>query len=227
MANVADFYDQLFADIRQSPIVKHPFLKRFGKAAFDKAQVKEFGLQYYHYSSQFYRFMAYLCAIVPDEATREPLILNLYQGGGENNLEATHPALFRRFLRALGTTDQEIAEHRPIPEVSLFIDRYYKLVKEGHYLEALGAIGPATECIVPEIYSQMVPNFKKLGLSDDDIVFFPAHIELDQEHGDNMLEVMRPLSSSNAAQALIRSGVEGVIESRKVLWDGLLGHLAG
>lgn len=222
---MGDFFEDLNSYVLESPVVKHPFLTKFSKGAFSREQIREFALQYYQYSGNFYRFMAYLCAIVPDEATREPLILNLYQGGGENNLEATHPALFRRFMKALGLKEDRIAAARPIPEVSLFVDRYFKIVRDGHYIAALGAIGPATECVVPDIYRQMVPNFRKLDLADDDIVFFSAHIHLDQEHGDNMLEVLAPLATTRENRALIRAGVDAVIEARKVLWDGLLRHL--
>lgn len=148
------FFNQLEQDIIRHPALNHPFLERTSQGEMTLQRARIFGTHYYRYSQHFYRFMAATISRIPDEVTREPLLLNLFQGGGENNLERSHPALFRRFLRALGVEESEMATGEPLPEICLYMDCFWRLCRDGHFLEALGAIGPGTEMVIPHLFKK-------------------------------------------------------------------------
>ncbi len=216
------FFDQLEQEIKKHPALNHPFLERIFEGEMTLQRARVFGTHYYRYSKDFYRFMAAIISRIPDEVTREPLLLNLFQGGGENNLDSSHPALFRKFLCALGVEESEIGTGDPLPEISVYMDCFWRLCRDGHFLEALGALGPGTEMVIPHIFKKIVAGLRKLPeLSDNDLTFFDAHIELDIEHYAKAKEVLLFHASEEENQVLIKKGAFRILDARKIVWDGL------
>ncbi len=216
------FFDQLEQDIMKHPALSHPFLERISEGEMTLQRARIFGTHYYYYSQHFYRFMAMVISRIPDEITREPLLLNLFQGGGENNLELSHPALFRKFLEALGVEKSEIDSVEPLPEISVYMDCFWRICQDGNFLEALGAIGPGTEMVIPHIFKKIVAGLIKLPeLSINDLSFFDAHIELDIEHYAKIKEVILLHAAQKENQNLIKKGAYRILDARKIVWDGL------
>ena len=216
------FFDQLEQDIMKHPALNHPFLERISEAEMTLQRARIFGIHYYRYSKDFYRFMAVTISRIPDEVTREPLLLNLFQGGGENNLDSSHPALFRKFLSALGVEKSEIGTGDPLPEISVYMNCFWRLCRDRHFLEALGAIGPGTEMVIPHIFKKIVAGLRKLPeLSDNDLIFFDAHIELDIEHYAKAKAVILLHAAQEENQNLIKKGAYRILDARKIVWDGL------
>ncbi|MFN3531714.1 MAG: TenA family transcriptional regulator [Candidatus Brocadia sp.] len=227
--SVDQFFDELESEILKHPAVKsHPYLQKFSKKA-DKRAAKLFGEQYYCFSRHFSRYLAGAVAICPDEAGRAPLIKNLFEEyGGRSeeqkgmNPELTHPALFRRFLKAVGvdTSQKGLDSIKPLPETALFVEKYLN-IHYMNYVEALGALGPGTEFIVPTMYVPIRDGLKHAGLSDDDVLFFSAHIELDVEHAANIRKSLAFCAQTDEDQARIRKGAFDFLDTRAVLWSGL------
>lgn len=230
MAKSVDaFFDELEAEILKHPAVKnHSYLQKFSKKA-DRRAAKLFAEQYYCFSRHFSRYLAGAVAICPDEAGRAPLIKNLFEEyGGRSeeqkgmNPELTHPALFRRFLKAVGvdTSKEALDNIQMLPETELFVEKYLN-IHYMNYVEALGALGPGTEFIVPTMYVPIRDGLKHAGLSDDDVLFFSAHIELDVEHAANIRKSLAFCSQTDEDQARIRKGAISFLNTRAVLWNGL------
>ncbi len=59
------------------------------------------------------------------------------------------------------------------------------------------------------------------GLTEDDVLFFSAHIELDVEHAEGIKESLLPFAQSEDHQELMRFGAIDFLDARCVLWDGL------
>ena len=170
-----------------------------------------------------------MVAITPDEASRAPLIKNLGEEYGarqeENrdmNPELTHPAIFRRFLRSVGidTSPGSLDAIKPLPETKLFVEKYLN-IRYLNYIYAFGAMGPGTEYIVPQMYTYIREGCRGAGLSEDDVLFFSAHIELDVEHAEGIKDSLLPFATSEDHQELLREGAMDFLDARTVLWDGL------
>ena len=224
-----DFVDQLQKDCLEHPAMKHSYLKKFENRELNKDHIKIFAEQYYCFSRHFSRYLAALVAITPDEGARAPLIKNLGEEYGarqeenqEMDAERTHPAIFRGFLRSVGidTSPEALRAIKPLPETKLFVDKYLN-IRYLNYIEAFGGMGPGTEYIVPQMYTLVREGCRGAGLSEDDVLFFSAHIELDVEHAEGIKESLLPFAQSEDHQELLRFGAMDFLDARTVLWDGL------
>ncbi len=225
----SDFVDQLQEDCLNHPALNHSYLNRFKNKELNKDHVKLFGEQYYCFSRHFSRYLAALVAITPDEGARAPLIKNLgeeygarQEEGQDMDPELTHPAIFRAFLRSVGidTSPEALAAIKPLPETKLFVDKYLN-IRYLNYIEAFGALGPGTEYIVPQMYTLVREGCRGAGLTEDEVLFFSAHIELDVEHAEGIKESLIPFVDSADHQELMRYGAMDFLDARCVLWDGL------
>ncbi len=136
--------------------------------------------------------------------------------------EVTHPALFRRFLRALGVVPERIDEIEPLPETARFIEEYRQVCRNGHWMEAMGAMGPGTECVVPGFYRPIEQGLAGSGiLTPDDYIFWTIHIHCDDGHGQNIVEALSLFASTKEAQQRIEAGARRVLDARAVWFDGL------
>jgi pyrroloquinoline quinone (PQQ) biosynthesis protein C len=140
--------------------------------------------------------------------------------------DLTHPALFRRFLRALHLNPAELATAAPHPATQQFIDTYHSICRESHWLEALGAMGPGTECIVAGLYARILQGIINSELvSPHDYVFWTLHVHCDDGHGRNIIECMRPYAHEPINQERIARGALRVLDARALWLDALYEHV--
>jgi pyrroloquinoline-quinone synthase len=136
--------------------------------------------------------------------------------------ELTHPALFRRFMRALGLSSDELSRTIPLPETNAFNAAYDVTCRNGHWLEGLGAMGPGTECIVPRVYSKILDGIRGSGLvTPADYVFWTVHVHCDDGHGRNIIDAMRPYVDDANNRELISRGAIRALDARARWFDGL------
>ncbi len=217
-----EYLESLEEEIRLHPALHHSFLNKFsiGKLSLDR--IRLFARQYYLYSKLFPLYVASVIANIPDDKPRAYLVKNLYEEGGENNISQTHVAIFKRFLGSLRLDSSEIERTEPLPETRMFIHEYLFVCKHSHFLEALGALGPGTESIVPYIYHPIYEGLRKEpSLQERDLEFFALHMQLDVEHSANIKEALLEYAVTKENQALIRRGAMEILAARVVLWNGL------
>jgi pyrroloquinoline quinone (PQQ) biosynthesis protein C len=142
--------------------------------------------------------------------------------------DLTHPALFRRFLHALGLDAAELERTEALPATDDFNDTYRNLCRDAHWLEGLAAMGPGTEGIVPILYSRILEGIRNSGVvTASDYVFWTIHVHCDEGHARNILEAMRPYAGHPSHQQLIWRGAMRALDARARWFDGLLGHVFG
>jgi pyrroloquinoline quinone (PQQ) biosynthesis protein C len=142
--------------------------------------------------------------------------------------DLTHPALFRRFLSALGLDADELSEITPIEETMEVNAAYRALCRDGHWLEGLAAMGPGTECVVPTIYKQILKGIAESGfVAPADYVFWTVHVHCDDGHGRNIIEAMRPYATDLEARQMMMRGALGALDARRSWFDGLERHVFG
>jgi pyrroloquinoline quinone (PQQ) biosynthesis protein C len=142
--------------------------------------------------------------------------------------DLTHPALFRRFLHALGLDTPELSRLEPIAATEDFNATYRTLCRDGHWLEGLAAMGPGTECIVPSMYGRILEGIRRSGaVSAADYVFWTIHVHCDDGHGRNIIEALQPYASDPGQQHLIWRGTMRALDARQRWFDALLGHVFG
>src|SRR5215211_9555375 len=129
--NSDEFLQRLKREVIGHPALTHPFLQRFGEGDASEEGVRTFAIQYYRHVRV---SRLYLAALISgcreDERLQLALAGILFDEYGHLNPEETHPALYRRFLRALGIGEEEWEEPPTLPEIEMYIATHYAL--SGH-----------------------------------------------------------------------------------------------
>jgi pyrroloquinoline-quinone synthase len=221
--NPEEFLQQLKRDVIGHPALRHPFLERFGDGEADEEGVRVFAIQYYRHVRV---SRLYLAALISncrdDEGLQLALAGILFDEYGHLNPDETHPALYRRFLRALGIGEEQWEAPRTLPEIELYIDAHYELSRNPEVRLGLGALGPASEWPVPPIYVRLTEGLKKsAGLADEALEIFTSHITMDVEHARIMMEAVAPYAGDEEGQRRVREGAMRSLDARSVMLDGL------
>jgi len=221
--NSKEFLGRLKREVIGHPALTHPFLERFGDGDVSPEGVRTFAIQYYRHVRV---SRLYLAAVISncrdDEGLQLALADVLFDEYGHLNPEETHPALYRRFLRALGIDEEEWESPRTIPEIAAYISTHYELSRHPDVRFGLGALGPASEWPVPPIYVRLAEGLKKAaGLPDGALEIFTSHVTMDVEHARIMMEAVIPYAEDDEGQSKVREGAMRSLDARSVMMDGL------
>ena len=217
-----EFLERLKREVISHPALTHPFLERFGDGEADAEGVKEFAIQYYRHVRV---SRLYLAALISncreDESLQLALAEILMDEYGHLNPAETHPALYRRFLRALDVSE-EWEEPPTLPEIEAYISVHYELCRNPDFRLGLGALGPASEWPVPPIYVRLTEGLKKSAdLTEDDLEIFTSHVTMDVTHARIMMESIAPYAEDEEGQRKVREGAVRSLDARSIMLDGL------
>jgi pyrroloquinoline-quinone synthase len=221
--NPEEFLGRLKREVIGHPALVHPFLERFGEGDASEEGVRTFAIQYYRHVRV---SRLYLAALISncrdDEGLQLALAGILFDEYGHLNPEETHPALYRRFLRALGVNEEEWEAPRTLPEIELYIEGHYALCRHPDIRLGLGALGPASEWPVPPIYVRLAEGLKKsAGMPEEALEIFTSHVTMDVEHARIMMNAVAPYAEDEEGQGRVREGAVRSLEARSVMLDGL------
>ena len=221
--DTAEFFGKLKREVIGHPALAHPFLLRFGDGDATPEGVRTFAVQYYRHVRV---SRLYLAALISncghDESLQLALAGILFDEYGALDPGETHPALYRRFLRALGMSEEEWEEPPTLPEIELYISAHREITRDPDFRLGLGALGPASEWPVPPIYARLSEGLKKsAGLSDRDLEIFISHVTMDVEHARIMMDAVAPYAGDEEGQRRVREGALRSLDARSVMLDGL------
>jgi pyrroloquinoline-quinone synthase len=218
-----EYLEGLKREVIGHPSLVHPFLERFAEVGADEEGVRAFAVQYYRHVRVSRLYLASLISgCREDEGLQLALAEILMDEYGGLNPEETHPALYRRFLAALGITEEEWEEPKTLPEIEAYISVHYELCRHPDVRYGLGAMGPASEWPVPPIYARLSAGLRKAaGLSDEDLEIFISHVTMDVEHARIMMEATEPYVRDGEGQRVVREGAMRSLDARGVMLDGL------
>lgn len=218
-----EFLERLKRDVIGHPALVHPFLERFGDGEADAEGVREFAIQYYRHVRV---SRLYLAALISNCRDDEKLQLTLAEvlmdEYGHLNPAETHPALYRRFLKALEIGEKEREAPRTLPEIESYISVHYELCRHPDVRLGLGAMGPASEWPVPPIYVRLAEGLKKsAGLPEEALEIFTSHVTMDVTHARIMMEALAPYTEDEEGQRRVREGAMRSLDTRSIMLDGL------
>ena len=221
--NSEEFLQRLKREVIGHPALVHPFLERFGEGDASEEGVRAFAIQYYRHVRVSRLYLAALIANCGhDERLQLALAEVLFDEYGHLDPEETHPAVYRRFLVALGLTEEEWEAPPTIPEVQLYISAHRELTRDADVRLGLGALGPASEWPVPPIYVRLAEGLKKaVDLPDEALEIFTSHVTMDVTHARIMMEAIAPYTETGEGQKKVREGATRSLDARSVMLDGL------
>jgi pyrroloquinoline-quinone synthase len=221
--NPGEFLQTLKREVIGHPALTHPFLERFGEGDASEEGLRTFAIQYYRHVRVSRLYLAALISNCRDDESLQLALAGiLFDEYGHLNPEETHPALYRRFLRALGITEEEWEAPRTLPEIGLYIENHYALCRHPDVRLGLGALGPASEWPVPPIYVRLTEGLKKsAGLPDEALEIFTSHVTMDVTHARIMMDAVAPYAEDEEGQRRVREGAMRSLDARSVMLDGL------
>ena len=216
------FLQRLEAEVRSHPALHHPFLRRFAQGGLRRIQLWAFGLQHYQLVRVFTAYLEALFQIIPDAEVREWIHRVLEdEYARPHAYDRSHPALYRKFLRALGLSEEDWDRAEALPETQAFITHHIELTSLLHFLVGLGAVGPGHEWAIPTMFTYLMEGLRKVGVEEKPLEYFTLHMAQDLEHGRLLRMAMARYAEAPENQQRIVDGAGASLGARAPFWDGL------
>ena len=189
-----DFEQTRFCRMLSSGRCPKPMLQRYAREACRGA-------------SLFCADLAALAELAPDPEARLILLENLLEEEGiyvspgrglVSRPDRGHPTLASRFVRACGG-DEAGADPAEAEEPHLTA-RARELIDQRRWLEAVSFLLIGVELKFSAIAARLFELFARLGLDERDLAFFAVHIEADQAHGRQALDLVLDRACTAAEQ---------------------------
>jgi len=149
---------------------------------------------------------------------RRDVLANAYEEECEG---VAHSELWLRFAEGMGSTESNLGEKKPIPEVSELVRTFRTLAKETPVASAFGAFF-AYESQVPKIAAEKRNGLEKhYGADKRTCSYFKLHERADIYHASVWRKIISALvmeDENHAAEAL-----EGISRAARALWTALDG----
>ena len=225
------------------PAVDHPFLQRVRTGDFTRKALHAYAVNHFPLVEHFTKYLEYLLPLLPaksaeDWRLKSLVAENLYQEYGEAVSGQDHPALFVRFARSVGieetlgiplsADDQEVAAAMlthpyRLPEPDRFIARHDELCRSD-FLLGLGAVGPGHEWAIPTMFRSFTAGLARFGRGAGSAVndlYYTTHIEIDQDHGAMLKQLLLHHGDTASARSRIEEGARRSLDLRAELWAAI------
>lgn len=223
-----EFVRQLRQEVEAHQAVTHPFLRRFAAGGLTRWQIWGYASQHYYLVGFFTAYLEAIASRTPDGEVRR-LVRDILEDEymRPRRFEQSHPALYRRFLRAVGFREREWDEVPLLPTTRAFVTTHLDMTLRS-WLEALGAVGPGHEWAIPLMFPHLVQGIERsVQIDPEALEYFRLHIDLDVEHGKILEQCLVRWGETAEGQAAIRRGARRSLEARAAFWRGLEEQLFG
>jgi pyrroloquinoline-quinone synthase len=212
-ANSRDLPAALDQRIEERHLLKHPFYRAWTEGRLAREQLALYAEQYYQHVRAFPVHLACLAARA-DDNLRALVAENLAE---ELDPANPHPALWRRFARAVGAREEALDAAPPLPGVAALLATFEELAGRGSMAQAVAAFY-AYEAQVPEIAAQKIAGLRRFyGISAPQaLAYFAVHEEADVRHRAQWRSWLAARPATDSAAAL--AAAERVL---RALWGAL------
>jgi pyrroloquinoline-quinone synthase len=223
LMNAIEFMTALEAEINAHPFLTDPFVQRMSTpGGVTLAQARHFATLYYPHIFRTRLYQASALGIAPDEGLQYVLADIIHDEYGNGDITRTHPAVYRKFMKAVQVPEKDYDTAPRFPELVLYVDAMMRLTQTGDWLAAAAAVGIASEWPVPRLYAAFLQGLSTVpGIRPDDLELFSSHIGLDAHHSRLMRDALLPLAATADGQARIRAGVKINLDARRIMMQGL------
>jgi pyrroloquinoline quinone (PQQ) biosynthesis protein C len=220
------FINTLLHEIHNHSALNHPYLVALGNGTLpDTAEaLKNYAHQYSFYSSYFVKYLDGVINALELQSHKDTLFENIEEERGNPDatelIEKPHVEIFDYFKKTIGV-DKEYEDNHPASTTTLlWRDLFLQKCNSTIPGVGVGAIGIATEYIVPHIYKFIAEAIENhTDYPEDASVFFRLHMECDEEHADNLIKVTTEIAEDTSTREAIRFGVISALNLRNAFWD--------
>ncbi len=215
------FLEGLERRVLAHPVLGHSLWAEIERGSCDRESLRTFSVHYYHHVLRTRLYAAAALACCPDEEIQAALASILWDEYGRGDAMRTHPAQFRKVLRAL-RVDVAAADRAPrLPELEDYSRLHFGLCAPATFWNALGAVGLAMEWPIPPLYERLVRGYRAVGLADEDLEFFLEHIPTDEHHAARIVSSIRRYLDDPRVRAALTEGALASLDARERLIDAI------
>ena len=203
-------------DIKDKHLSKHEFYQLWNEGKISLDALRGYAQQYYHFVSEFPRFVSGVHSKTPYEEDRIFILDNLNE---EEDKQLPHSELWLRFAEGIGINRDKI-NFRMLPETKEMIDEMRELTSKG-FLEGSAAI-LAYEAQIPEIAKLKMDGLKKhYNIKNRKALeFFMVHGKVDIEHQKTWKKIIEKHAKTKGQKAKVRRALN---QSLNAMWNMLDG----
>jgi len=223
MMQAKEFMSKAKDSLLQHELFSDPFIQTFSTIErFELVPARKFAELYYPHILRTRLYQANALGICPDENIQFVLSDILHDEYGLGEIEHSHMQQYRNFMLALGLSIKPASEYTLLPELQLYISTMEQLTRNGDWLEAVAAVGVASEWPIPKYYSLLLEGLRNIpGIEEQYLELFSGHVELDVEHSRLIEQALLPYLNDEQNQARFTRGIEINMNARRILHQGL------
>lgn len=216
-----EFARAIRIEVESHQAVTHRFLRRFGEGRLSRWQIWGYASQHYYLVTFFTSYLEALANRSPDVELQRLVRDILEEEYMRHRFDESHPALYRRFMRAVGFSEGEWDRVPPLPATHAFVQTHLDMTLRS-WLETLGAVGPGHEWAIPLMFPYLIQGIERsAALPPDALEYFRLHIDVDVRHGEALREGLTRWARDPTNQEDILRGARRSLETRAAFWSAL------
>lgn len=208
--------------ISEKSMLKHPFYLKWTEGKLTQIELQEYAKQYFHFMSQFPRFISAIHSNCDNAEARQLLMENLCDEEGWKTGIPSHPSLWADFAQGLGVSVAEMENTQYHAETKALVEGFRKATNSPNYWVGIATMF-AYEAQIPEVAKTKIEGLKDFyGIADEQTYrYFSVHETADVTHAAQEMEILEEAIAQNAgAEAEILAAVE---QSTELVWKFLDG----
>jgi pyrroloquinoline quinone (PQQ) biosynthesis protein C len=213
--------DRIF---QAQPVENHPLFRLLVAGRLARHEERAVGLDVYHVTAAFPRFLAAVAARIEDGARRAPFVENLCCEQGGANGDLAHLISYTRYLQGLGIPAQTIEQSRPSIAALAYIRSLFDLCAHQRLAEAVAALA-VIEDIVARVSPTLVAYARARTGNAEAGEHFALHEQLDRAHAEQTYAECR-LDHAIEPEAVIRGLALGLHYQWRLYSDLVELHVA-
>ncbi len=164
-----------------------------------------------------------LLAKAPDDAVRKHMWEVIGEEGGFTGAPS-HSGWLLHFGKALGMTEEEFENARPLTETVAVRSFFMYKMAQGSFVEALSSMVPVESQNPPAFVHWAASLEKNYGIARKDLAWFIGHVEADSDdggHGGEGWKVISRCASTDALRETVRNSVREALDIYWLSLDGI------
>lgn len=212
--------DSITTEIRQHPIIRHPFLMALRSGVFTRDQLRLWITQQYFFSSQFPRCLAALYARIEDPFASRPLMRFLSVEHWGSQATGAHWQQYVAVLDWFGLSLTDLNSRAALPETVEYLSYRLDLCLTAPIEEALGAIGFGHELVNCDIFEAYLRGVEQLpDVPTHALKYFESHVADEPEDFEIFARLIIAVATSPDQLESVRRGALRVLDARMTFFD--------
>ncbi|MEO8991503.1 MAG: CADD family putative folate metabolism protein [Nitrosospira sp.] len=227
MTTTVSLKQKIDSIISAKHLLKHPFYVAWTEGKLSKEQLRGYAEQYFHNVLAEPTYLSAVHFNTPhfhseansgDISVRQEVLKNLIS---EEHGEKNHPALWKNFALALGSSDKDLARAAAFPDTARLVSTFRDICLNQPFYAGLAAMH-AFESQVPSIAAVKIEGLVKFYGMDDpaSYEFFSVHQEADVHHSQAEWTLIERFADTPEKQAEV---VAATMRACDALWGFLDG----